>query len=275
MSHMGGLAVGVQLQPKSVYFAQRHHRDTPHFEVEEHPKTQFRKNVYSSVYENMDDMNILWFHVNIIARILTTSVSSPGPKSSQRNRFPSSEDACRRSKGYLHKVLAPAPVVSNRSSVLLSCQKLIMPLVLSVDASPIGLGAFIPQNGHPIKFASVSLTSTQQRYNHVCYERFHYYVFGRYIRIETDLRPLLALLKKPLDDLSPRLQRLAIRLLRPPRVQATTIDYTNLFNQIPYNCIIGGDFNAHHSFWGSPTCSSDGNVFSGSDRGFSQPRGYE
>lgn len=94
---------------------------------------------------------------------------------------------------------------------------------LSVDASPYGLGAVILQENHPIEYASVSLTPTQQRYNHIekellaivygC-ERFHYYLFGQKFWIQTDHRPLLGLLKKPLDELSPRIQRLAIRLLR-------------------------------------------------------------
>lgn len=94
---------------------------------------------------------------------------------------------------------------------------------LSVDASPYGLGSAIIQDNRPIEFASVSLTPTQQRYNHIekellalvhgC-ERHHYFLFGQRFRILTDHRPLLGLLKKPLDELSPRIQRLAIRLLR-------------------------------------------------------------
>lgn len=95
--------------------------------------------------------------------------------------------------------------------------------VLSVDASPYGLGAVITQDGHPVEYASVSLSETQQRYNHIekellalvvgC-ERFHYYLYGSRFTIETDHRPLLGLLKKNFDDLSPRIQRLAMRLLR-------------------------------------------------------------
>lgn len=95
--------------------------------------------------------------------------------------------------------------------------------ILSVDASPYGLGAFIAQDNHPIEYASVSLTPTQQRYNHIekellaltygC-ERFHYFLFCKKFKIQTDHRPLLGLLKKPIDELSPRIQRLAIRLLR-------------------------------------------------------------
>lgn len=97
------------------------------------------------------------------------------------------------------------------------------PTTLFVDASPYGLGAVVMQNDHPVEYASVSLTDTQQRYNHIekellalvfgC-ERFHHYLFGRKFIIKTDHRPLLGLLKKPLDDLSPRIQRLTVRLLR-------------------------------------------------------------
>lgn len=95
--------------------------------------------------------------------------------------------------------------------------------VLSVDASLFGMEAVISQDGHTVEYASYSLNSTQQRYNHIekdlldvvfgC-ERFHYYLYGKKFQIQTDHRPLLGLLRKPLDDISPRIQRLAHRLLR-------------------------------------------------------------
>lgn len=97
------------------------------------------------------------------------------------------------------------------------------PTTLSVDASPYGIGAVISQEGSPVEFASISLTPTQQRYNHIekellalvfgC-ERFHYYLYGRHFKLESDHRPLIGLLKKPIDDMSPRIQRLTIKLLR-------------------------------------------------------------
>ncbi|XP_072398209.1 uncharacterized protein [Diabrotica undecimpunctata] len=75
---------------------------------------------------------------------------------------------------------------------------------LSVDASPYGLGAMVSQDGFPIEFASVSLTPTQRRYNHIekelldivygC-ERFSFYLYGIDFEIETDHRPLLEKLK--------------------------------------------------------------------------------
>lgn len=94
---------------------------------------------------------------------------------------------------------------------------------VSVDASPYGLGVVLLQDDQPIEYASASLTPTQQRYNHIekemlalvygC-ERFHFYLYGNRFNLHTDHRPLLGLIKKPFDELSPRLQRMAIRLLR-------------------------------------------------------------
>ena len=94
---------------------------------------------------------------------------------------------------------------------------------LSVDASKSGIGAVLLQNGNPIAYSSISLTPTQQRYNHIekellaivygC-EHFHYYLFGQDFQVQTDHKPLLAVIQKPLEQLSPRLQRLVLKLMR-------------------------------------------------------------
>ena len=39
-----------------------------------------------------------------------------------------------------------------------------LPVLLSVDASPLGVGAVLLQNGQPLEFASRTLTETEQRY---------------------------------------------------------------------------------------------------------------
>lgn len=77
------------------------------------------------------------------------------------------------------------------------------------------------QRGKPIAFASATLSSTQQKYAQIekellaiVYgaEHFHYFLYGRPFEVETDHRPLLGLVQKPYDAVSPRLQRLLLRL---------------------------------------------------------------
>ena len=68
-----------------------------------------------------------------------------------------------------------------------------------MDASSRGLGAVLLQNNKPIAFASKSLSDTEQRYANIerellavvfgC-ERFHTYVFGKQVTIESDHKPL-------------------------------------------------------------------------------------
>ncbi|GBM56138.1 Retrovirus-related Pol polyprotein from transposon 17.6 [Araneus ventricosus] len=95
------------------------------------------------------------------------------------------------------------------------------PVILSVDASIYGLGAVLLQNSQPVAYGSVSLTNTQHRYAQIekeflaeifGLEHFNYYTYGRNITVETDHKPLLGLSKKPYDSLSPRLQRMLLRL---------------------------------------------------------------
>ncbi|KAG8181062.1 hypothetical protein JTE90_014775 [Oedothorax gibbosus] len=94
---------------------------------------------------------------------------------------------------------------------------------VSVDASQYGLGAVLLQGENAVAYASVSLTDTQQRYSQIEKEllailngcrKFHYYIYGTRFTVETDHKPLLGLLKKPIEKLSPRLQRMALELFK-------------------------------------------------------------
>ncbi|UYV70964.1 K02A2.6-like, partial [Cordylochernes scorpioides] len=96
-------------------------------------------------------------------------------------------------------------------------------VTLSVDASQHGLGAVLMQEGRPIAFASASLNNTQKKYAQIEKEllalwygcqRFNYHLYGRKFTAQTDHKPLLAILKKPLEELSPRLERLVLKLMR-------------------------------------------------------------
>jgi len=91
------------------------------------------------------------------------------------------------------------------------------PLVIQVDASLRGLGAALIQPDGPVAFASKSLTETEQRYSNIKWEmlgvvfgleRFHHYVYGRHVVIETDHKPLESIFQKHLSSAPPRLARM-------------------------------------------------------------------
>lgn len=73
----------------------------------------------------------------------------------------------------------------------------------------------------PIAYASKALTETEQNYSNIerealgilhALEKFHHYTYGRYTRIITDHKPLLAIFKKDVATASPRLQRIMMRI---------------------------------------------------------------
>ena len=95
------------------------------------------------------------------------------------------------------------------------------PITLQVDASKIGLGAVLMQEGKPIAYASKSLTQAEINYAQVEKEmyaiifgckKFHHYIYGRKVRVETDHKPLIPISKKPLHAAPPRIQRMLVQL---------------------------------------------------------------
>ncbi|GFV00906.1 retrovirus-related Pol polyprotein from transposon 412 [Trichonephila clavipes] len=102
-----------------------------------------------------------------------------------------------------------------------NCKEDFSAVTVSVDAGKNGLGAVLLQEGQPVAYGSVSLTQTHQRYAQiekelmaVIYglEHFNYYTYGRTATVQTDHKPTLGLSKKPYDTISPRLQRMLLRL---------------------------------------------------------------
>ncbi len=95
------------------------------------------------------------------------------------------------------------------------------PLTLQVDASLSGLGAALIQKNGPIAFASKSLTGAETRYSNIeremlgivwGLEKFHHFVYGRHVTIETDHKPLESIAKKNLVNVPPRLTRMLLRI---------------------------------------------------------------
>ena len=94
-------------------------------------------------------------------------------------------------------------------------------IVIQVDASSIGVGAALLQQGHVVSYHSRAFMPPQQRYSnieHECYrlvngmEHFHHYIFGRDFVVQTDHQPLVQLTKKPPCEISPRLQCLLLKV---------------------------------------------------------------
>lgn len=95
-----------------------------------------------------------------------------------------------------------------------------LPSKLSTDASAFALGAaLLQQHGmdwRAVGYASRVLTDTERRYAQIEKEalgivfgckKFKDYILGKHIAIETDHHPLLAISKKEIGEMPPRLQR--------------------------------------------------------------------
>ena len=94
-------------------------------------------------------------------------------------------------------------------------------LEIQCDASQKGLGATLLQQGKPVVYISRALTETEQRYAQIekemlaivySLEKLNQYVFGRHVKIQSDHKPLEAILRKPLASAPRRLQGMMMRL---------------------------------------------------------------
>lgn len=107
-----------------------------------------------------------------------------------------------------------------------------IPLVIQTDASKDGLGCVLMQDGQPIAYASRSLTVSEKKWAQIekellaivfsC-EKFHHFIYGRNVTIQSDHKPLEDLIKKELDEVTVRLQRMFLILLKYPGID---IKYT-------------------------------------------------
>ena len=97
-------------------------------------------------------------------------------------------------------------------------------VTLQCDASQSGLGAALLQKGQPVAYASRALSPAETRYAQIekellaivfACERFDTYIYGRdVVSVETDHKPLEAIVRKALNSAPQRLQRMLLRLQR-------------------------------------------------------------
>ncbi|XP_062541083.1 uncharacterized protein K02A2.6-like [Armigeres subalbatus] len=96
-------------------------------------------------------------------------------------------------------------------------------VVIQCDSSSVGLGAVLMQDGHPIVYASKTLSSTERKYAQIEKEtlailfacrKFELYILGKPVMVETDHQPLIRIFKKPLVEAPLRIQRMLLALQR-------------------------------------------------------------
>ena len=92
--------------------------------------------------------------------------------------------------------------------------------ILQTDASIKGLGACLLQQGKPVYFASKALTEAQKGYVAIKLEslvvawdmeKFHHFLCDTHFILETDQKPLEAILLKSFNQATPQLQRILIQ----------------------------------------------------------------
>jgi len=92
---------------------------------------------------------------------------------------------------------------------------------LVVDASPVGLGAILLQEGRVISYASRALSDVESRYSQTEREslaiywgcdHFRLYLYGRPIVVITDHKALVPLFNNPLSKPPPRIERWIMKL---------------------------------------------------------------
>ena len=90
-----------------------------------------------------------------------------------------------------------------------------------MDASNSGLGVALLQERKPVAYASRSLTNAEKNYAIIekellavlfCCEKFHQYIYGNKTFIESDHKPLVSIMKKPLARATARLQRMPLHI---------------------------------------------------------------
>ncbi|GFS94185.1 retrovirus-related Pol polyprotein from transposon 297 [Trichonephila clavipes] len=115
----------------------------------------------------------------------------------------------------IKELLAKAPILKNFS--------VNDEIVIQCDSSKDGLGSCLIQKGQPVSFVSRSLTNSEKKYSQIekelvaivfSFEKYHNFVYGRKVVVQSDHKPLMAIVKKPMHKISSRMQRMVLKLLK-------------------------------------------------------------
>lgn len=94
-------------------------------------------------------------------------------------------------------------------------------VIIQCDASSYALGAVLIQDGQPVAYTSRALTDAEKNYPQIEKEalairfackKFHEYIYGKQLIVETDHKPLESIFKKIISTAPPRLQRILLEI---------------------------------------------------------------
>ena len=114
-------------------------------------------------------------------------------------------------------------------------------IIIETDASQKGIGCALFQEGRPIAYASKSLNQYEKEYWQiekelyailVACQKFEQYIYGKMVTIYSDHEPLQTITRKNLHDVSPRMQRMLMKLWK----------YNYLVKYVPGPKIIVADY---------------------------------
>ena len=95
------------------------------------------------------------------------------------------------------------------------------PVIVWTDASEYGLDASLHQSGSSITFASKTLTNRETHYTNIegeclsmCFglKEFHTYLYGRYVFVQNDHKPLGMVQHKSIHAAPPNLQQMLLHM---------------------------------------------------------------
>ncbi|GFU83741.1 retrovirus-related Pol polyprotein from transposon 297 [Trichonephila clavipes] len=96
-------------------------------------------------------------------------------------------------------------------------------IVIQCDSSKDGLGSCLIQKGQPVSFVSRSLINSEKNYAQIekellaivfSFEKYHNFVYAHKVVVQSDHKPLMANVKKPMHKISSRMQRMILKLLK-------------------------------------------------------------
>ncbi|XP_055623431.1 uncharacterized protein K02A2.6-like [Toxorhynchites rutilus septentrionalis] len=118
--------------------------------------------------------------------------------------------------------------------------------IVQTDSFKDGLGCVLLQDHGPVAYASRTLTNCEQKWAQIekellavvfACQRFHHFLYGREFTVQSDHKPLETLVKRDIDDVTPRLQRIE-KTLSKARTQFFWPGMTNDLKELVSSCTI-------------------------------------